>query len=209
MAKRNPACPARHEGQFPGLGRASHSPLAPDPVSRGCIAGMAHARRTGGRCDRLCGGDLAMNLKPASRSLLTAAVLVLCLGCGGGGGGTPTGPGASSDPNAGNTSAADRAGQLLSRGRCTGTDKPPLTWLPMASQDVAFILPYGLMVGGHVTPLHPQYFSPIVFDSAPGTYPVYAAADSTLHEITTRTHRGQGSYTGQTITDHRLVFSLS
>ncbi len=104
---------------------------------------------------------------------------------------------------------ADLAGQQLSNGKCTGTAKPPLTRLPMTESDFAFILPYGLMIGGHVTPIDHQYFSPAVFDSPPDAYPVYAIADGDLHSIATRTHSGQGSYTGQTITDHRLVFSLS
>jgi hypothetical protein len=106
-------------------------------------------------------------------------------------------------------SAADLAGQRLSNGKCTGTAKPPLTRLPMNAGDYAYILPYGLMVGGHVTPIDHQYFSPTVFDSPPDAYPVYAIADGYLHAITTRTHPGQRSHAGQTITDHRLVFSLS
>jgi len=79
----------------------------------------------------------------------------------------------------------------------------------MAASDYAFILPYGVMVGGHVTPVDHQYFSPMVFDSPPDASPVYAIADSYLHSFQTRTHTGQGSYRNQTITDYRLVFSLS
>ncbi len=97
----------------------------------------------------------------------------------------------------------------LSVDRCSGTDKPLLTHLPMDPADFAFILPYGIMVGGHVTPVDHQYFPPTVFDSAPGTYNVYAMADSNLVGITTRTHPGQGSYRSETVTDYRLVFSLS
>lgn len=138
----------------------------------------------------------------------------LCSACGGGGGGDATGSvntGGGTGGTGGTTTptAADLAGKSLSNQQCVGTAKPPLTSLPMASEDFAFILPYGLMVGGHVTPVDHQYFSPTVFDSAPGTYPVYAMADSVLHLINTRTHKGQGSYSNQTITDYRMVFSLS
>lgn len=104
---------------------------------------------------------------------------------------------------------ADRAGKQLSAGHCTGTDKPKLTHLPMDSQDFGFILPYGLMIGGHVTPVDHQYFSPIVFDSKPSTYNVYAMADSTLVGVSTRQHLGQGQNKNITVTDYRLVFSVS
>lgn len=140
--------------------------------------------------------------------------LVLCSACGGGGGSAPggsvnTGGGTGGTGGTNTPTAADLAGKALSNQQCAGTAKPPLTSLPMASEDFAFILPYGLMVGGHVTPVDHQYFSPTVFDSAPGTYPVYAMADSVLHQINTRTHQGQGSYSSHTITDYRMVFSLS
>ncbi len=155
-------------------------------------------------------------------SLLSVSVLSLALvlqACGGGGGAsagtvpapspTPTPTPAPTPTPSPNPTAADLAGQKLSAGQCSGTTKPPLVRLPMDAADYAFILPYGLMVGGHVTPIDHQYFSPTVFDSAPGTYPVYAMADSVLHQITTRTHAGQGSYRNTTVTDYRLVFSLS
>lgn len=152
--------------------------------------------------------------------------LLMCHACGGGGS-APTGSnmttGTTTSTTTGttttttgtttgtttNSSAGELAGKSLSNQQCTGSDKSPLTTLPMAQDDFAFILPYGLMVGGHVTPVDHQYFSPSNFDSAPGTYPVFAMADSFLHGITTRTHSGQGSYKSQTVTDYRMVFSLS
>ncbi len=162
-----------------------------------------------------------------ARIVGTLMVLSLCHACGGGGGstssnstagtttgtstGTTTGTstGTTTGTSTGILTPADLAGKSLSNQQCTGVDKPPLTTLPMAQDDFAYILPYGLMIGGHVTPVDHQYFSPTIFDSAPGTYPVVAMADSVLHGITTRTHAGQGSYKNQTITDYRMVFSLS
>ncbi len=105
--------------------------------------------------------------------------------------------------------AADQAGKQISGGHCTGTDKPKLTHLPMDPADFAFILPYGLMVGGHVTPVDHQYFSPIIFDSPPSTYNVYAMADSQLVGVQTRTHQGQGQNKSIMVTDYHLIFSVS
>lgn len=116
----------------------------------------------------------------------------------------------SKDPaNDPSLSAADRAGKKMSNNHCTGTAQTKLTHLPMDPADFAFILPYGLMVGGHVTPVDHQYFSPTVFNSKTGTYNVYAMADSHLVDIGTRTHQGQGVNSAITVTDYRLVFYVS
>lgn len=79
----------------------------------------------------------------------------------------------------------------------------------MKPTDTGFILPYGVMVGGHVTPIDHMYFSPVVFDSPTGTYPVYAMADSRIVDIGMRQHQGQGQNSGKTVTDYRFVFSVS
>lgn len=105
--------------------------------------------------------------------------------------------------------AADRAGKQLSGGRCEGTDKPKLTDLPMNIEDFSMILPYGLVVGGHVTPIDHQYFSPTNFQSAPDTYDVYAMADARIVDIGTRQHPGFGPNANLTVTDYRLVFTIS
>lgn len=105
--------------------------------------------------------------------------------------------------------AADQAGRELSAQRCTGTDKTLLTHLPMRPQDFSVILPYGLVVGGHVTPIDHQYFSPMDFQSAPDTYDVYAMGDARIVGIGTRQHAGFGKYANTTVTDYRLVFSIS
>ena len=57
------------------------------------------------------------------------------------------------------------------------------------------------MIGGHVTPIDHQYFSPTVFNSPRDTYPVYAMADAVITDIQPRTtSRG---------TEYRLVFAHS
>ncbi|MEK7535167.1 MAG: hypothetical protein AAB563_02075 [Patescibacteria group bacterium] len=98
-------------------------------------------------------------------------------------------------------SATVKAGKQLSNNNCTGSGSGELTRLPMDESDYAMILPYGLMVGGHVTPIDHQYFSPTVFNSPRDTYPVYAMADSKIVDIQPRTNeRG---------TEYRFVFTMS
>lgn len=108
------------------------------------------------------------------------------------------------DPNSSQKekdNAAVRAGKQLTYNNCTGSGPRELTRLPMDESDYAMILPYGLMVGDHVTPIDHQYFSPTVFDSPRDTYPVYAMADSKIAEISQRTNdRG---------TEYRFVFTMS
>ena len=98
-------------------------------------------------------------------------------------------------------SPAIKDGKSLSNGQCEGEDKPKLGTLPMKYDDFSFIIPYGLTVGNHVTPIDHQYFSPTVFNSPRDTYEVVAMADAKLVDISERTNdRG---------TEYRLVFSMS
>ncbi|MEX0881705.1 MAG: hypothetical protein WDZ34_02435 [Candidatus Saccharimonadales bacterium] len=96
---------------------------------------------------------------------------------------------------------AVKAGQLLSGGKCQGTDKLTFTHLPMRPQDFSILIPYGLVVGDHVTPIDHQYFSPADYKSPRDAYPVYAMADATITDIQPRTNeRG---------TEYRFVFTYS
>lgn len=104
---------------------------------------------------------------------------------------------------------ATAEGKKLTNNQCTGTDKPKLTKLPMRLQDTGFLIPYGIMVGGHVTPVDHMYVSPKVFNSKPSTYNVYAMVDSHIVDIGTRQHTGQGQNKNLTVTDYRLIFSVS
>lgn len=96
---------------------------------------------------------------------------------------------------------AERAGKSLSNGKCVGSEKRKLTTLPMKLEDFSMIIPYGLVVGDHVTPIDHQYFSPTVFRSPRDTYEVRAMADSVLVDIQPRR---KPDYT-----EYRLVFSIS
>lgn len=92
-------------------------------------------------------------------------------------------------------------GYLLSNGQCEGDEKLEITHLPMNYDDFAFILPYGMVVGNHVTPIDHQYFQPTDFFSSRDTYPVYAMADATIVDIQERVAPEGNEY--------RLVFSMS
>lgn len=101
----------------------------------------------------------------------------------------------------GSIPASVLAGQNLSSKKCSGAGAGTLTHLPMNFADFAFILPYGLVIGGHVTPIDHQYYSPIIFNSPRDAYPVFAMANARLVDIQPRTtERG---------TEYRLVFSMT
>jgi hypothetical protein len=96
---------------------------------------------------------------------------------------------------------AIKAGEYLTNNKCEGTGKLIFTHLPMKKEDFSTLIPYGLVVGDHVTPIDHQYFSPADFNSPRDAYPVYAMADATITEIQPRTNeRG---------TEYRFVFAHS
>lgn len=93
---------------------------------------------------------------------------------------------------------AIEVGKQLSGDQCTGTGSGPLLSVsPMKAEDFSHIEPYGLMIGGHVTPIDHQYYSPIVFRSPKDAYEVRAMGDATIVSIETHPTRT------------RLVFSVS
>lgn len=118
------------------------------------------------------------------------------------------------EPNSltrGLSSSAIEAGKQLSGGRCSGTGPGQLTHSAMDAKDFSMIIPYGLMVGGHVTPIDHQYYSPISYQSPRDAYPVYAMGDARLVSIEHRTEIPQdNSAVRNRITDeYRLIFTQS
>src|SRR3989344_5050634 len=97
------------------------------------------------------------------------------------------------------SSAALKAGKSLSNNKCYGSGPAVLTNSPMEPEDFSIIIPYGAVIGGHVTPIDHQYFAPSDRNTPPDAYEVYAMADSRLVEIGTRTNSVLGS------TEYRLV----
>lgn len=91
-----------------------------------------------------------------------------------------------------------KAGKKLSANQCQGEGVPyKLSVSPMKIEDFAFIHPYGLMIGSHVTPIDHQYFEPIDRSLGKDSYEVRAMADSKLVGIETHPTR------------IRLVFAVS
>jgi hypothetical protein len=72
---------------------------------------------------------------------------------------------------------------------CSGSGPVTFGTSPMAPKDVGVILPYGGMVGAHVTPIDHMYFSPVVFNSPRDTYEVRAMADGLITAISERSQQ--------------------
>src|SRR5579859_2085720 len=62
----------------------------------------------------------------------------------------------------------------------------------MPINQIGFVLPYGLVVGGHVTPVDHQYYNGLDPHALRDTYDVIAPADGTLVDIE---HRGNNTNT--------------
>jgi len=99
-------------------------------------------------------------------------------------------------------SKAIAAGKMLSNNKCQGTSKLTFTHLPMNQSDFGFLIPYGDVIGGHVTPIDHEYFTPAQYNSPRDSYPVYAMADATIVDIQPRVTPNHG-------TDYRLIFAHS
>lgn len=101
-------------------------------------------------------------------------------------------------------------GKQLSGGKCSGTGSETLTNSAINPSDFVFMIPYGLMVGGHVTPIDHQYYQ-INPGSARDAYPVYAMGDATIVSIEHRTNSpGDNQHVQQNKTDeYRIIFSHS
>ena len=84
------------------------------------------------------------------------------------------------------SSSAVEVGQYLSHNQCTGEGSKKLGSAPMRTSDIGVILPYGLMAGGHVTPVDHQYFYGKNQKAAPSTYDVLSPASGTLVNIEVR-----------------------
>src|SRR5438093_10922538 len=61
--------------------------------------------------------------------------------------------------------------------QCHGSGSVPLVASPMAVGDFATLLPYGIVVGGHVTPIDHMYFYPADWPGHRDEYDVHAIAD--------------------------------
>ena len=111
---------------------------------------------------------------------------------------------------AGQTVTYDKtASQQITTGKCDGVGSVPIT-APMPIAQIGSIQPYGLMVGGHVTPVDHQYYLGPDPRALRDTYDVVAPADGWLTQIQ---HRGDKYNTPAHTVDvpssdeYRLVFA--
>ena len=109
-------------------------------------------------------------------------------------------------PPSESSSPAVMAGQQLSGGKCEGEGSVKLGALPMDEEDFSSLVPYGLMVDAHVTPIDHMYFEPASRDSAIDAYNVYAPADGVITEIQRRDRSGDG---GEVKEEFRLVITYT
>ncbi len=105
--------------------------------------------------------------------------------------------------NASPDAKAITAGKSLSNNQCKGSGETTFTHLPMNDGDFSLLIPYGLTVGGHVTPIDHQYFQPTNFQSAKDAYPVYAMADAKITDV--EIHAPQNGDKGRI----RMVFTVT
>lgn len=112
-------------------------------------------------------------------------------------GGTSTGGPSESSPGPSHTNQEGTGQQQTGSPppiQCHGSGTVPLTNLPMALSDFATLLPYGLVVGGHVTPIDHMYFFPADWPGHRDEYDVHAIADGQIANIQTRpSHQPAGS----------------
>ncbi|HRB82721.1 MAG TPA: hypothetical protein PLW46_00265 [Acinetobacter johnsonii] len=102
------------------------------------------------------------------------------------------------------TDALER-GQYLSKNNCEGEGSKKLGSAPMRPSDISTILPYGLVAGGHVTPIDHQYFLGKDQKAQPNTYDVLAPGDGTLVTVEVRP-RGNGTYDVRGVISYSCTF---
>lgn len=95
--------------------------------------------------------------------------------------------------------------QMYSRGKCEGEGTRTFTHLPMDLGNIGEVLPYGVMVDAHVIPTSHGYIGPADYQSKRDAYPVYAAADGVIVNVS---HRGQfiGDNPDERVTDEYQMY---
>ncbi len=75
--------------------------------------------------------------------------------------------------------------KIFSNGNCQTTGSTTFTATPMKPEDLAVIMPLGMMVRGHVTPIDHQYFYPMGIgpDQSGPEKPVYSPADGFIVNV--------------------------
>lgn len=94
---------------------------------------------------------------------------------------------------------------IFNQGKCQGTGTREFGSPPMNLADVGSIIPMGMMIDGHVTPIDHAYFSPKNFNGPRDEYPVFAIADGTIIDIQHRTSDMANAHHGQPTNEYRIV----
>lgn len=97
-------------------------------------------------------------------------------------------------------------GKYLSLNNCQGEGSKELTSAPMKISELGTVQPYGLMVGGHVTPVDHQYLYGKDPKAPKDSYEVLAPADGT---IVSMEYRSKADSPNGIKGDYRLVISYS
>ncbi|MBI3495403.1 hypothetical protein HY065_02140 [Candidatus Berkelbacteria bacterium] len=106
-------------------------------------------------------------------------------------------------------STTEKAGSNLAGNNCSGSGPVTLSVSPMKAEDISSIIPYGLMVNQHVTPIDHQYFAPLSFDSPRDSYEVRAPADGHIISIQHRTSDYSSFTHGKATDEYRMVIDYT
>ncbi|MQC24819.1 MAG: hypothetical protein DWG81_02600 [Chloroflexi bacterium] len=69
---------------------------------------------------------------------------------------------------------------------CTGTGTVQFAHSPMGLEEIKYLIPYGLMAGGHVTPIDHMYFEPLDRSLGRDVYEVRAVQDGVIYKMQPR-----------------------
>jgi hypothetical protein len=98
---------------------------------------------------------------------------------------------------------------LWSQGRAVGKGPVRFTHSPMRFEDIKNLVPYGLMVGGHVCPIDHGYFYPKQLEPGRPHFPIMAPADGFIVVVGHRTQLTGSSEQSRTYDDYALTIEHS
>ncbi len=104
---------------------------------------------------------------------------------------------------------SNNQGSIFGHGQCQGNGTKEFGSPPMNLSDIGSIIPMGMMVDGHVTPIDHAYFNPKIFDSPRDKYPVLAIADGNIVDIQHRTSDMANAHHGQLTNEYRIVIEYT
>lgn len=100
-------------------------------------------------------------------------------------------------------------GAMWSRGQAAGKGLVRFTHAPMRVADIARIVPYGLMVGGHVCPIDHGYFYPKPIPPGGAHFDVLAPADGHIVVVGHRTQLAGSTERARDYDDYALTIEHS